>query len=50
MKTLNILQLQKQLYFNKAVLMFKVNRRIPPFYITSLFRESNNRPNKICIT
>ena len=45
MKALNILPLQKQLYFNKAVLMFKVNSRMTPSYITSLFRESNNRPN-----
>ena len=46
MEALNILPLQKQLYLNKAVLMFKVNRRMTPSYITSLFRESNNRPNR----
>ena len=37
MKALSILPLQKQLYFNKAVLMFKVNRRMTPSYIISLF-------------
>ena len=46
MKALNILPLQKQLYFNKAVLMFKVNRRMTPSYITSLFTESNNLTNR----
>ena len=46
MKALSILPLQKQLYFNKAVLMFKVNRKMTPSYIISLFRESNNRPNR----
>ena len=46
MKALNILPLQKQLYFNKAVLMLKVNSRMTPSYITSLFRESNTRPNR----
>ena len=45
-KALSILPLQKQLYFNKAVLMFKVNRRIIPSYIVSLFTESNNRTNR----
>ena len=45
---LNILQLQKQLYdyFNKTVLMFKVNMRMTPSFIISLFRESNNHPNR----
>ena len=46
MKALSILPLQKRLYFNKAVLMFQVNRKMTPSYITSLFRESNNRPNR----
>ena len=46
LKALSILTLQKQLYFNKAVLMFKVNRKMTPSYIISLFRESNNRPNR----
>ena len=46
MKALSILPLQKQLYFNKAVLMFKVNRRMIPSYIISLFTESNNRTNR----
>ena len=46
MKALSILPLQKQLYFNKAVLMFKVNRRMTPSYIVSLFTESNNRTNR----
>ena len=46
MKALSILPLQKQLYFNKAVLMFKVNRRMTPSYIISLFTESNNRTNR----
>ena len=45
MKALSMLPLQKQLYFNKAVLMFTVNRRMTPSYITSLFTESNNRTN-----
>ena len=45
MKALSILPLQKQLYFNKAVLMFKVNR-MTPSYIISLFSESNNRTNR----
>ena len=43
MKALSILPLQKQLYLNKAVLMFKVNRRMTPSYIISLFTESDNR-------
>ena len=46
MEALNILPLQKQLYFNKAVLMFKVNRRMTLSYIISIFRESNSRPNR----
>ena len=46
MKALSILPLQKQLYFNKAVLMFKVSRMITPFYIVSLFTENNNRANR----
>ena len=46
MKALSILPLQKQLYFNKAVLMFKVNRRMIPSYIISLFTESNNHTNR----
>ena len=46
MKALNILRLQKQLYFSKAVLTFKVNSRMTQSYITSLFRESNNRTNR----
>ena len=46
MKALSILPLQKQLYFNKAVLMFKMNRRMTPSYIISLFTESNNRTNR----
>ena len=46
MKALSILPLQKQLYFNKAVLMLKVNRRMTPSYIISLFSESNNRTNR----
>ena len=46
MKGLSILPLQKQLYFNKAVLMFKMNRRMTPSYIISLFTESNNRTNR----
>ena len=45
MKALSILPLQKQLYFNKAVLLFKVNRRMTPSYMISLFTESNNRTN-----
>ena len=45
-KALSILPLQKQLYFNKAVLMFKVNRRMTPSYIVSLFTESNNCTNR----
>ena len=36
MKALSILPLQKQLYFNKTVLMFQVNRRMTPSYIISL--------------
>ena len=44
MKALNILPLQKQLYFNKAVLMFKVNRRMIPSYIISLFTEATTAP------
>ena len=46
MKALSILPLQKQLYFNKTVLMFKMNRRMTPSYIISLFTESNNRTNR----
>ena len=46
MKALSILPLQKQLYFDKAVLMFNVNRRMTPSYIISLFSESNNRTNR----
>ena len=46
MKALSVLPLQEQLYFNKAVLMFKVNRRMAPSYIISLFTESNNRTNR----
>ena len=46
MKALSILPLQKQLYFNKADLMFKVNRRMTPSYIISPFTESNNRTNR----
>ena len=46
MKALSILPFQKQLYFNKAVLMFKANRRMIPSYIISLFTESNNRTNR----
>ena len=46
MKALSILPLQKQLYFNTAILMFKVNRRMTPYYIISLFTESNNRTNR----
>ena len=46
MKGLSILPLQKQLYFNKPVLIFKVNRRMTPSYIVSLFIESNNRTNR----
>ena len=46
LKALSILPLQKQLDFNKAVLMFKVNKRMVPSYITSLFRESKNRPDR----
>ena len=46
MKALSKLPLQKQLYFDKAVLMIKVNRRITPSYIISLFTESNNRTNR----
>ena len=46
MKAFSIIPLQKQLYFNKAVLMFKVNRRMTPSYIVSLFTESNNRTNR----
>ena len=45
MKALSILPLQKQLYFNKTVLMFKVNRRITPSYVMSLFTDRNNRTN-----
>ena len=50
MKALSILPLQKQLYFNKAVLMFKVNRRMTPSYIISLFTESNNRTNRYALS
>ena len=46
LKALSIFSLQKQLEFNKAVLMFKVNKRLVPSYIISLFRESNNRPDR----
>ena len=46
LKALSILPLRKQLYINKAVLMFKVNRKMTPSYIISLFWESNNRPNR----
>ena len=42
-KALGILPLQKQLGFNKALLMFKVNMGMVPAYITSLFSECNNR-------
>ena len=45
MKALSIQPLQKQLYFNKAVLMFKANR-MTPSYIISLFTESSNRTNR----
>ena len=44
--SIGLLPLQKQLYFNKAVPMFKVNRRMTPSYIVSLFTESNNRINR----
>ena len=50
----------KQLDFNKAVLMFKLNRKMTPSYIislsrgsnnrTSLFRESNNRSDRFVLT
>ena len=43
-KARSILPLQRQLDFNKAVLMFKANRRMVPSYITSLFSGYNNRP------
>ena len=46
MKALSILPLQKQLYVNKAVLIFKVNRRMTPSYVISLFTESNNRTKR----
>ena len=46
MKALSILPLQKQLYFKKAVLMFKVNRRMTPSYIISFFTVSSNRTNR----
>ena len=42
MKALSILPLQKQL----AVLIFKVNRRMTPSYIISLFTESSNHTNR----
>ena len=42
-KSLSILPLQRQLDFNKALLMFKANRSMVPSYITSLFSECNNR-------
>ena len=40
---LSILPLQRQLDFNKALLMFKMNKSMVPSYITSLFSECNNR-------
>ena len=46
LKALSILQLQKQLDFNKAVPMFKVNRKMTPSYIIYLFREGSNRPGR----
>ena len=45
LKAHNISPLQKQLDFNNAVLMFKVNRKMTPSYVISLFRESSNRPD-----
>ena len=42
-KALSILRLQRQLDFNKALLMFKANRNMVPSCITSLFSECNNR-------
>ena len=42
-KALSIHPLQRQLNFNKALLMFKANRTMVPSYITSLFSECNNR-------
>ena len=42
-KAFGILPLQRQLYFNKALLMFKANQSMVPSYITSLFSECNNR-------
>ena len=42
-KALSILPLQRQLDFNKALLIFKANRSMVPSYITSLFSECNNR-------
>ena len=41
-KALNILPLQRQLDFSKA-LLFKANRSMVPSYITSLFSKCNSR-------
>ena len=38
-----LLPLQRQLDFNKALLMFKANSSLVSSYITSLFSECNNR-------
>ena len=46
LKALSILPLHKQPHFNRAVLMLKVNKRMKPSYIISLFRKSNNRRNR----
>ena len=49
-KALSILPLQRQLDFNKALLMFKANRRMVPSYITSLFSECSNRTIRYILT
>ena len=46
LKARSILPLQKQLDFNKAVLMLKVTKRLILTYIISVFRESNNRSDR----
>ena len=46
LKALSIVPLQKQVDFNKAVLILNVNRKMTPSYIISLFRESNVRPDR----
>ena len=43
-------QQKQQLDFNKAVLMFNVNRKMALSYIISLFRESNSRPDRYILS